>query len=82
MMDVVISYTSNTKVKSDPKIELKSKESIEGTKENNSCSTTWADSTIVFQPNPNPQNSPFGPLKVKSQPKKLSKNQKLGLKKT
>ena len=33
MMDVVISYTSITKVKSDPKIELKSKESIEGTKE-------------------------------------------------
>ena len=50
-------------------LELKKKN-----KENESCSTTWADRKTVFEPFPNPKNSPLGPQKVKNDPKIESKS--------
>ena len=41
--------------------------------ENENCSTTWVDPKTVFEPFPNPKNSPLGPQKVKNDPKIKSK---------
>ena len=60
------------KVKNDPKIRS-SKVSIEVTKENKSCSTTWVDPKRVFEPYPDPKDSPLGPQKVKDYAKIKSK---------
>ena len=47
---------------------------IEGNIENESCSTTWEDPNTIFQPFPNPKNSPLRPQKVKNHPKIKSKS--------
>ena len=39
---------------------------IEGTIENKSCSTTWVDLKTVFEPYPEPKDSPLGPQKIKN----------------
>ena len=52
-----------------PQNNSKSKVTIEGTIENKSCSTTWVDSKIVFEPYHDPKYRPFGPPKVKNDPK-------------
>ena len=57
------------KVENDPKIKSKSKVRIGGTIENISCSTTWVDPKTVFEPYPDPTNSPLGPKKVKNSSK-------------
>ena len=49
------------KVKNDTKIKSKSKVRIEENLENKSCSTTWVDPKIVFDPYPDPKNNPLGP---------------------
>ena len=61
-------------MKNDPKIKSKSKVRVEGTIENKSCSTTWVDPKIVFEPYPDQKNSPLGPQKVKNDPKNKSKS--------
>ena len=42
--------------------------------ENKICSTTWVDPKTVFEPYPDPKNSPLGPQKVKNDPKFESKS--------
>ena len=49
--------------------------------ENENCSTTWVDPKTVFEPYPNPKNSPIWPQKVKMT-WKLSPNQMLELTET
>ena len=56
-----------------PKIQSKSNVRIERNKENESYSTTWVEPKTVFEPYPNPKNSPLGPQKVKNDPKIKSK---------
>ena len=58
-----------------------SKVTIEQNVENRSFSTTWVDPKTVFEPYPDPKNSPLGPPKVKMTPK-LSQNQVTELKET
>ena len=41
---------------------------------NESCSTTWVDSKIIFEPYLDPKNSPLGPQNVKNDPKIKSKS--------
>ena len=53
------------KVENDPKIKSKSDVRIEGNIEDEKCSTTWVDPKTVFEPYPNPKNSPLGPLNSK-----------------
>ena len=55
--------------KNNPKIKSKSSVRIEGNKENESYSTTWVDHKIIFEPYPDPKNSPLRPQKVKNDPK-------------
>ena len=54
------------KVKNGPQIKSKSKDRIEGTIKNESCSTTWVDPKTVFEPHIEPVNSPLGPQNVKN----------------
>ena len=72
-----IAHLGPKNVKNDPKINSISKVRIEGTIENKSCSTTWVDPKVVFEPNYDPKNSPLS----KNDPKTKS-NQKSELKKT
>ena len=51
------------KLSQNQKLELKE------LKKNKSCSTTWIDPKTVFEPYPNPKNSPVGPQKVINDPK-------------
>ena len=62
------------KVENDLKIKSKSKVRIEGTIENESCSTTRVDPKPVFEPYPDPKNSPLGPKKIKNDLKIKSKS--------
>ena len=55
-------------------MKSKSKVRIEGTIENEICSSTGADHKTVLEPYPNPKNSPSGPQKVKNDPKIKSKS--------
>ena len=57
----------------DQQIKLESKVRIEGTIENESCSTTRVDPKIVFKPNLHPKYSLLGPQKAKKYPKIKSK---------
>ena len=57
------------KGKNDPKIKSKLYVRIYRNIENGSCSTTWVDPKTVFDPFPDPKNSPTGPQKVKKYPK-------------
>ena len=50
-------------------IKSKSKIRIEENIETKSCSFTWVDPKIVFEPYPDPKNIPLGPQKIKSDPK-------------
>ena len=54
----------------------KSKVRIEGIIEIKSCSITRVDPKIVFEPYPDPKNSPLGPQKVKNN-LKLQSNSKV-----
>ena len=69
------------RVENEPKIQSKSKVRIGGPIENENCSTTWIDPKSVFEPYPDPKNSPLLPPKSQKWPN-LSQNQKLELKKT
>ena len=53
------------KVKNDPKIKSKLKVRIKEHIQNEICSATRVDPKTVFEPDPSPKNSPFGPQKVK-----------------
>ena len=55
------------------KIKSKSKVRVKRNIENESCLTTRVDPKTVFEPFPNPKNSPLGPQKVKNDPKIKSK---------
>ena len=46
---------------------------IQGNKENEICSTTSVDPKTVYEPFPNPQNSPLRSKKLKNDPKTKSK---------
>ena len=59
------------KGRNDPKIELKSKFTIEESIENKSCSTKLVDHKTVFELYTNPKNSPLFQRKVKNDPKKV-----------
>ena len=65
------------------KIESKSNVRIEGSTENDSCSTTRVDPRTVFKPyrNFDPENSPLGPQKVKNKPK-IKSNSNVRIKET
>ena len=52
-----------------PKNRSKSNVRIEGNIENENCSTTRVDPKTVFEPYPDPKNSPFGPKTVKNDSK-------------
>ena len=54
------------KVQTDPKIKSKAKVRIEENIGNKSCSTAWVDLKTVFEPFPDPQNSPFLQLQISS----------------
>ena len=43
------------------KLSQKLKVGIDGTIENKSWSTTWADPKTIFEPDPNPKSNPLGP---------------------
>ena len=49
------------KQKNDTKIKSNSKVRIEENIKNQSCSTTWVDLKTVFEPYPEPKDSPLGP---------------------
>ena len=55
-------------LKKDPKIKSKSKVRIEGTIENESCSTTCVDPKTVVDPYSDHKTSPLGPQKDKNDP--------------
>ena len=67
------------KVKKEPKIRSNSKVRIERNIENESCSTTWVHPNTLFEPFPNPKNSPLQPQKSKMT-LELSQNQMSELK--
>ena len=61
LLDPKISQLGPQKVKSEPKLnKKKSKFTIEENIENRSCSTTWRDPKTIFEPYPEPKNSPLG----------------------
>ena len=66
------------KVKNDNKIKSKLNVRIEGNIENESCSTTWVYPRTVFEPFPNPKNSPVESQKIINE----SQNQMSELKET
>ena len=64
------------KRKNGPKIKSNSNVRIEGIIENKSCSITWVDRKTVFEPYPEPKNSPNrAKKKVRNDPKIKSKQE-------
>ena len=55
-----------------PKIKSKSKVRIDENLENRRCLSIWVLPKIVFEPYPNPKNSPLRPYKDKNSPKRKS----------